>query len=220
MNEQENISASNEQTQPLGDQEIFRNICLSPRKVFKCINDTHYEKHLVLLLILGGISRSFDRAHMKSLGDDMSLLFLILNCVILGGLLGWLYYYLYAALVSWTGKWIGGQAGFRQVLRIIVYSLIPSILALILLIPQISIYGIDVFRDEGDTTSAGLLLNIIFYGSLALEMALGLWTISLCVIGISEIQKFTIVKSILNLITPILIILIPIGLIILLTNGS
>ena len=46
----------------LSDKEIFTKIWTSPRQVFKFINDNSYDKYVTVLLILSGISRSFDQA--------------------------------------------------------------------------------------------------------------------------------------------------------------
>jgi len=48
------------------------------------------------------------------------------------------------------------------------------------------------------------------YSSMILELLLGIWTIVLCVIGVSEVQKLSIGKSILNLLLPVLVFAVPI----------
>jgi hypothetical protein len=199
----------------LTDKEVFLKIWTSPRKVFKFINDNHYDKYVNALLFFAGISRAFDRASLKDMGDKMSLLAILGLCIILGGLLGWISYYIYAALLSWTGKWLNGKGDTKSILRVLSYALIPSIIALIFLIPQIGIYGNEMFKADGDIISAGLLSNIFVYGSLILEFILGIWTIFFSVIAVSEVQKLNIGKSILNIFLPILIFAVPIIIIIL-----
>jgi hypothetical protein len=150
------------------------------------------------------------------MGDDLSLWGIIGICVVFGGLLGWLSYYFYAALVSWTGKWLNGQGNTTSILRILSYAMLPSIIALIFLVPQIGVYGVEIFKEEGDITSAGLLSNIFVYGSIFLEFVLGVWTIVFSVIGVSEVQKLPIGKSILNILLPVIVIAVPILILVLL----
>jgi len=145
----------------------------------------------------------------------MSLWAILGICIILGGLLGWISYYIYAALINWTGKWLKGQGDTSSILRILSYAMIPSIISLIFLIPQIGIYGVEIFKEDGDITSAGLFSNILVYGSLVLEFILGIWTIVFCVVGVSEVQKLTIGKSILNLLLPSIVFMVPILIIVL-----
>lgn len=212
----ENILDKNDKNSNLTDKDLFTKIWTSPRQVFKYINDNHYDKYVTALLVLSGISRSFDRASMKNMGDKMSIWAILGLCIIIGGLLGWISYYIYAALVSWTGKWLKGQGDTSSILRILSYAMIPSIIALIFLIPQIGIYGVEMFKEDGDITSAGWLSNIFVYGSMILEFILGIWTIVFCIVGVSEVQKLSIGKSILNLLLPVIVIIVPILLLVLL----
>lgn len=212
---EDNLSEQSEEL-ILSDREIFTKIWTSPRIVFKYINDNQYDKYVTVLLIFSGISRAFDRASMRNMGDDLSLWGIIGICVVFGGLLGWFSYYLYAAMVSWTGKWLNGQGNTTSILRILSFAMLPSIIALILLVPQIGVYGVEIFKEEGDITSAGLLSNIFVYGSIFLEFVLGVWTIVLSVVGVSEVQKLPIGKTILNLLLPVIVIVIPILILVLL----
>ena len=61
----------------LSDKDIFTKIWTSPRLVFKYINDNAYSKYVSILLILSGISGTFDKASQKNMGDGMSLLGLL-----------------------------------------------------------------------------------------------------------------------------------------------
>ncbi len=198
------------------DKEIFTKIWTNPRQVLKFINEYHYDKYLYVLLFFAGISRSLDRVNHKQYGDDASSLKILTLSIIIGGLLGWISYYVYSALISWTGEWLNGKGDTKSILRIIAYAMIPTIIGLIMLIPQLSIYGNEIFKENGDTISAGLISNIIFYGSRIIQGVLGIFSLVFIVIGISEVQKLSIGNSILNLLLPILVLGIPILLIVLL----
>lgn len=163
-------------------------------------------------MFFGGISRAFDRATTKDMGDNSSLLSIVLGAVILGGALGWISYYIYAALLSWTGKWLNGVGNTSSIYRVIGYAIFPSVLSLLFLVPQMAVYGNDVFRDV-NYDSAGTFGNIIFWVSVFFQVALSLTTIVFMVIGLSEVQKFSTGKAILNIILPIAVIIIPIVLV-------
>lgn len=194
----------------LSDKEIFTKIWTEPRRVLKCIHETKYEKYFYVLLFLAGVSGAFDRAANRNLGENASLLGLIAGCIILGGFLGWLSYYIYAALLNWTGKWLDGKGDTDSIYRILAYAMIPSAISLIFLVPQIAVYGIDLFVKDGDLVNAGIVGNIVFWGSILLEIILGIFTLVFSVIGLSEVQKISVWKAILNLVLPLLIILGPI----------
>jgi len=204
MNKFEDFEKNLDETRITPDT-IFYKLWFSPRLVFRFINKHKYEKHLTLLLMLAGIARVFDRATFHSMGDRSSLLNIILISIIVGSLFGWIIYFIYASTISWTGKWLNGTANPQAVLRVLAYALIPSIVGLVLLIPEILIYGIEVFKAEGDVYSAGIVGNAVYYLCVFIEVILAIWSVVLCIIGISEVQNFSIGKAILNFIFPVVL---------------
>lgn len=196
------------------DNELFKTVLLDPKKAFKFIHKYEYENHLKLLLVLAGISSTFDRAVNNNSGDNMSLGGVIALSVIIGGLLGWISYYIYAALISWTGGWLNGSARTSEVLRIIAYANIPVILALIIMLFQILLVGNSYFQSTIYLDDYGTAITIVYYGLAIAQLGLGIWNVFLLVIGVAEAQQFGYGKAFLNVILPILVIAVPILLII------
>lgn len=207
-----------EQPVNLTDSEIFTEIWTSPRRVFKYIHERRYDKYVAVLLILSGIAGALNRAEMKDMGDDQSLTMIILMSVFAGAFFGWLGVYMYAFLVSWTGTWLGASGNTGSIVRVLAYASVPSVVAMVFIIPPIMVYGIENFKSDGDITSAGIVENIFVYGSMFFEFVLGTWSIVLSVVAISVVQKLSIGKSILNALLPVVIIAIPILLIVLLVS--
>ncbi len=188
-------------------KDIFIKIITSPREAFRFINDYKYDKHLYLLLCLGGIVRAFDRATSKNMGDNFSMLAIISICIISGGLFGWISYYIYASLMSWCGGWFNSRGNPQSILRILAYALFPSILGLIILIPQILIYGNEIFKSETGIDATDLINFSVFYALIFIEVALSVWSFILLIIGISEVQKLSIGKSIIIVFLPAVLII-------------
>jgi hypothetical protein len=211
---QDFLDSLNEDVQ-LTDKQVFTEIWTNPRMVFKYINENRYEKYMIALLFLAGVSSSIDRASLKNMGDKSELLSIIGLSIVLGGLFGWISYYLYSAMLSWTGKWLDGQGDTKSILRVLSHALLPSIISIVFLIPQIAVYGNEIFKSNGDISSAGIIPNIMVYSCMAVDVVLGVWTMILCVLAISEVQKLSIGKSILNLLLPLFVIIVPILLIVL-----
>jgi hypothetical protein len=203
----------------ISDKKLFTKIWTSPREVFQFLNTYKYDKHTTILLILAGIARSFDRASSKNMGNDFSIWGIIAFCIIGGALFGWITYYLYAALISWTGKWLNGRGNTDSILRVLSFALLPSIVSLVFLIPQMLVYGTEIFKSEGDISSEGIISNLIVYSSIVLELILGFWTFVLCIIAISEVQQLSIGKSILNVLLPAIIFVAIIFIIVLIVSG-
>jgi hypothetical protein len=148
------------------------------------------------------------------MGDTESLSYIIIISVLGGGLLGWISYYLYAMLVSWTGRWLGGKASKEAIFKIFAYSLIPSIFALPLIGIQILLFDQEYFSSSPSFIEESTASFILFTGLSILEFVLGFWSFVICIAGVSEIQKISISKAILNLFLPLLIFAIPIAILI------
>lgn len=202
-----------EENLKLTDRAIFTRIWTEPRLVFKYLNDNSYDKFIYALLFFGGISSAFGNASSKNMGDNFSLIGVIAICIIAGGIFGWISFYIYAAMLSWTGKWLDGKGDTDSLLRMIAFSKVPSTVALVLLVPQILLLGNGIFKSDFNVFGNGVLTTIIYFFTVFIEVALAIWTFVLFVIGLSEVQKLSIGKSILNLLLPVFVLIIPIMLI-------
>jgi len=198
----------------LSDKDIFTKIWMSPREVFKFINDTRYAKFTTVLLILGGITSALNNATYRNMGDLLPLWGVLMACVIGGAIFGWLYLYIYAALMSWTGKWLKGVGNTRSLFRMMSYALIPSLVVLFTFILRVVLFGNNEFQRNVDMFENAFLTTSIYTVTAFIEIVISVWTLVILVIGISEVQKLSIWKSILNLILPgllLIAVLLPLG---------
>ncbi|MEC3908579.1 YIP1 family protein [Tamlana sp. 2201CG12-4] len=132
--------------QKINQKELIYSIWNKPKLTLQYILERCPEKHVYVLLVLGGIVRAVSRASDKGMGDNMSTPYVLLLTFFLGGLLGWVSYYIYAWALSFTGGWLDGKAESDKFRTIIAWALVPSIASLILLIPEVIILGDDLFR--------------------------------------------------------------------------
>ena len=194
----------------LTDREVFTKIWSEPRRVFKFIDQSGYGKYGFYLLCLVGIARAFDKAIEKNWGDDMSLWAVLATCIFVGGLFGWISLYIYSFFISWSGNWLKGEANSDTILRIMTYSAIPTVAAMVLLVYQISFFGNEVFQEQNEIENTSIVSYPLFLSLSILRFAFGIWSFVLLVIGVSEVQKFTVGKALLNVLLPFLVLLVPI----------
>lgn len=196
-------------SQELTEDDLFKKIWTSPRAVFAYLENKKYNKYVPVLLVLIGVVRAIDKAVEKDLGDKLPLIAVLAVCVFAGGLLGWITVYLYGALIAWTGKLLKGVADTSSVVRVMAYGMVPAVCSLFVIVPQIAIFGNDMFRDNGSAFVDGFLASLLFYGGAAIDVLLGVWSTLIIVIGISEVQKLSISKAILNVLLAALVIIVP-----------
>lgn len=212
----ENNFSEFEESKHLTDKQVFTLIWTEPRMIFQYIIEKKYKKYFLLLVVLAGIANALDRASLQDKGDKSELSTILFGSIIGGALLGWLSFYIYSALLSWTGKWISGKGNTEMLYRSLIYSQLPTIVALFFVALQILLYGKSVFTSELPFFGSSLFLQILFYFLIICEVALGIWSFVLTIVGISEVQKFSIGKALLNILLAILVIIIPILLLVLL----
>jgi hypothetical protein len=185
----------------LSDREILIGIWTSPRLVFRYLEDNRYDRYTYVFLFLGALVRSIEIAEEKKLGSYSSLITLLGWCV-LGGFMWCLFYYIYAATMSWMGGWIKGEANTESFVRMLSYALVPLVTSLIFSALEVAVFGVKMFQSTFEISDLSFTLQLFFYCALLMKVLLATWSVVLFVIGISEIQKFSILKSILNMIIP------------------
>jgi hypothetical protein len=191
----------------LSEKDIFRKIWMYPRMVFKFINDTKFNQLTTVLLIFAGIISSLNNASGRNIGDYMPLWGVLIACVFGGAIFGWISYYIYAALLSWTGKWLKGVGSTKSLLRMMSVAFIPSLVIIFIFILRIVLYGNEVFQSNIDIYGKGTFTIVVYAFSAFVQVGIGIWTLAILVIGISEVQKLSIWKSILNLILPVIVLI-------------
>lgn len=191
-----------QQKEVVNPKNIISKIFFSPKEAFTFIVNYKYEKYVTLLLILSGIVKAFDKAISKNMGDHLPLWGVISCSILIGITFGWIVNFIYAAAISWTGKWLNGKGNTKSILNVLSYALLPSIFSLFLIILQILIYGNTIFQSSYEYLFFNLSDNLIHWTFYFFDLVLIIWSVILLVIGLSVVQKISIVKAILNLILP------------------
>ena len=198
------------------EETLLKSIWLRPTDTLNYILENCPEKYVTVLLVLGGINSAIERAVSRSSGDTLNLGAVLAIAIIAGGLFGWISYYIYAWAMSETGRWLDGSAEPKEFRTVIAWSLVPMVVSLSLIVPELMIFGGDLFKSEIPDNSLGIAMSYIFFGLI--EIILGIWSLVIMVKGIAIIQKFGIGYAILNMIIPILILIVPLLLIIALVS--
>lgn len=175
------------------DGNLFVGILTSPRQVFRYLHKHAYDKHVWKLMILSGIIGYMDASFFFIEGDIGRLFKNIFMAIFAGGFLALVLNYFYAYMLSWIGKFFDGTEDTQSILRVIAYSMIPSFFGILITVVQLIFY--KSFLIYGEFSVASKIEYIIASASIFITV---LWPFALIAIGLSEIQKFTIWKAILN----------------------
>ena len=182
----------------------FLSIWFQPRKTIQYIISQSSPGQLIIFLaVLAGINRVLARGPILELGKKFDLLTILLIVLVVGPLTGIAGLYLQAFGLRLTGRLLGGQADSSQLRAALAWSSLPMLLGLVLWIPQIAILGRYAFvKNPGEYVETGLMTLMLEFKLE--QLILSLWSIVLQVKCVSEVQRVSIGKAILNIILMIL----------------
>jgi hypothetical protein len=173
-----------------GPFQPFKTIWLRPRATVRRIVAENPDLHVMLLVCLAGIGGSLDRASTRNAGDTLPLAAILVLACLIGPLAGMFGVWLFSHLIRLTGAWLGGVSPREHIKTAIAWALVPSVCGLLLWIPQIAVFGSEMFTTKTPTMVAQPVLLILLLAISLVELVLGVWGIVLLCNTIAEVQGF------------------------------
>jgi hypothetical protein len=183
----------------------WRLVWVKPRHVIRqWLDSNDPEKHAIGISMVAGMFESLNRASTRSVGEVMSLPLIFVSAIVGGAIGGLLMLYLFAAILRVTGGWLGGN-GSRSDLRVALVSgcFVPMILIGLLWIPELLLFGSEMFTSETPRIDSSLLLTILFYSLLFLEAVLAIWAFVITLKSVGEAHGFSAWKALLTVVIPL-----------------
>lgn len=169
---------------------LFRTIWTHPRLTVREIVLTNPALHVTSLACLAGIGQALDRASMRSSGDSTPLITILGVACVIGPLAGLFNLWIGSHLLKLTGNWIGGIASREHLKTAIAWGSVPAIATLPLWIPQLLLFGSEMFTSATPTLDAQPMLLIPFLLMSLVELVFGIWSLVLMCNTIAEVQGF------------------------------
>jgi len=184
-----------------------------PRATIAQIVERDPTRHVLLLAAISGTAQTLDRASMRSAGDTVDLPTIFLLAAVGGPVGGIIALYLGSLLLRWTGSWIGGNASAKHVRAAMAWSGVPIAWALLLWIPELAIFGKELFTTATPRidSSTGLLLLVLSFA--AIEIAIGVWAFVVFLKSLGQVQGFSAWKALGNGLLALLVLAVPLVLI-------
>lgn len=182
-----------------------------PRRTIRQVLEDDVEQDRVLLLAaLGGIQNALDQASERSMGDTIPIGFILVIAVVFGSLGGILGMYVMAALIQFTQRLFGGTASAYEIRAVYAWSNVPMIPMLALWLLTLLLWGDGLFRSDF-LEPGGTVLDVVYlFSFIGVALILVIWGVVIFLLGLSEVQRYGVVKALLNSIVAFLVILVPI----------
>jgi Yip1 domain len=185
----------------------------APRAVFAALRseapedvEARQEPVLALVLLAGMagvlVASSTGRLLDESLVDNSMAVVAVL-VFITGALYGTATYWIGGAALYVGLRGAGSKGSYMRARHILAFAAAPLVLGLLFVWPvRIAVYGSDLFRSGGSDTGTG---NVVFEAMLG---AIGLWAAGLLVYGISVVERWSVVRSLVALALVVLSVLV------------
>lgn len=166
----------------------WRSMWLRPRQTIQSIIDRDPTRSVILLAVLSGFSQSLDQATANHSGDLLPLIGVLMLCLLGGAIGGIIGLYFAGFLLRVAGGWLGGTASGVQVRAALAWSSVPVVWSLLLWIPQLLIFGNDLFTRHAPRIDAYWPLYLAF---VVVEIALSIWAIVLLFKTLGQVHGFS-----------------------------
>ena len=187
----------------------WKTMWLKPRETIREILEYNPQYLVLLLAGLFGIRYALDMAGAYMLGDMFNLWLILAGAIIIGPIIGIISLYISSFLMVWTGKWINGKSSYEHMRAALAWAYIPILWGMLMYLLQIPLFGSELFSSLTPTLSASGLLTSLFIVLSLLGITFDIWSFSLSLKTVSEVQGFSVWKALLNMVLVLLVVLIP-----------
>lgn len=188
-------------------QSPWLTMWIKPRETMREILNKHYPEYIILILsILSSIDGSLNRAVSQNLGDKgITYITIILKAIGEGIIIGIPGIYLGAGLIKLIGKGLDGQGSFNDIKKVLAWTNIPIIWGMVFWIPKIILFKQELFTSETTIINSNWKLFLVYHFVGVIEFIIGIWALVIFLKCLSEVQKFSVWKALLNIFLMILL---------------
>lgn len=175
-------------------------ILTKPRDTIRAIVDYKLNYRLLILSFIYGFAGLITLASNVHLGSKLSVFSIFILSFVLAPLWGYILFNISAWFMLMTGKLLNGQAKFKEIRLATAWSSVPNIAIIIIWIALMLIFGSRLFLlsdPQVPISQFGIFLN---FSAALIQAVASIWILVIYIIAISEVQKFSILRSIGNLI--------------------
>lgn len=167
----------------LGVEKLFS----KPKSAFKIILDKWEPNHKIILLGLYGILNSISTIPFNKINFGLTITVLLFR-ILFGALIGWVSVWILSVYVNLMNNILGGESELDDVFIVFTFSLIPSIIGIL-----INLVSTVFFKIDSSIFSLFIIIISI------------IWTYVLVIVGNKLISNLNAVKNIISVLIPFLV---------------
>ena len=179
-----------------------------PRQTIREIITFNPNYRIWILSAIYGLGSLFGIAQSYSLGIYNQFPAILLGAIILSPLWGYIVFSIASVFVVFTGKWIGGHGDYRQIRAALAWSNVPMVINVVIWFLMMILFGTSVFKNFPEAYALSRLEFWLLFSLLITQLIVGVWALILYVLALAEVQMFSILKAIFNLILAFIMVMI------------
>lgn len=195
------------------DHNPWITIWTEPRETIRRIIAENPKRSLWVLAAIYGFSSLLNSFQSGSLGVSMGMAPLFLLALILAPFWGYLIFAFWSFVVVWTGKIFKGQGNFQTVRAAYAWSCVPLSVTAVLWVLLILFFGHPLFTNFPQEHLLTGGQTALLFCILIAKVAMVIWTLVIYLNALSEVQRFSILRAIGNVIIAAVLIGVVLGII-------
>jgi len=180
-------------------------IWVQPRQTIRHLIDTDPKMHFWVLVIFYGLIRAISLGIQTSLGDIYTPRQIAAFILLAGPLAGLIGVYFTASLLELSSRLFGGKAESQHIRTVLAWATVPMVVLVIMgILPSLALFGSGVFITpsprvgqliQSQGSGADLISSGLMTWSMVLELIGSFYFIVVTVIGLAEVQNFSLWKA-------------------------
>lgn len=178
----------------------WRTMWIRPRATIRSVVAENPKRSLWVLASIYGFSSLLNSFQSLALGGVVPTLGLVLFAIIISPFWGYLLFAAWGWLVSVVGKWFKGQGSFSAIRAAYAWSCVPLMVNVVIWLMLVILMGGQIFQNFIDGHLLSQTQIVVLFSLLIAKMAFVIWSIVLYLNALAEVQKFSILRAILNVV--------------------
>lgn len=182
-------------------------ILTKPKETIQAIVEFNPNYHLLLLSMIYGFSALLGLAQNLKLGEKLDFISIIIPAIILAPLWGYIAFSVSSWFVFFTGKWIGGKAPFKHIRAVAAWSNVPAIVSAFMWLLLLFIFGHGIFQDFATKPELSAAQVWTVFSIMFVQLIASIWSLVIYINALAQVQQFSILRAISNIILSFLVVL-------------
>ena len=177
----------------------WKTIWTEPRATIASVVSQNPNRHLWWLSSIYGFSSLLNTFQSILLGATVSLPGIFLLAIVFAPLWGYICFSVWSWVVSFTGKWLKGVGTFQQVRAAYAWSVVPLLANIPLWFVLAAVFGQQLFTNFSDSTVVTNGQVALLFAILLVRIGATVWSIVIYINALAQVQQFTILRAIGNI---------------------